>query len=86
MRKDYWYFDNEKIANFGTLNEARRNMLRQIKEGTTDGGVIFGPHGYGVMISSECGGLWTGQRAELRPVRENGALYPQNMVKELRGY
>lgn len=85
-KKDYWYFDNEKIVHFNTLNKARANLFNQIKKGEKDGGVIFGPHSSGVMISDECGALWNGQRADQRPVREDGSLYPQNMVKELRGF
>lgn len=85
-KKDYWFFgDGEKYC-FPTLNEARAEMYRMMRNGEKDGGVIFCPVGHGVMILFNGCALWNGQRADQRPVREDGSLYPQNMVKELRGF
>lgn len=86
MKKDYWYFDNDKIVHFATLNAARATMFKLIKAGKKEGCVIFGPHGSGVMISFEGAVLWTGRRAHQRPVKADGSLYSKNMVKKIRGF
>lgn len=86
MKKDYWYFDNDKIVHFATLNAARATMFKLIKAGKKEGGVIFGSHGSGVMISFEDTVLWTGRRAYQRPVKADGSLYSKKMVKKVRGF
>lgn len=84
--RNYWFFGEGTKYHFPILNEARAEMYRMVKNGETDGGVIFCPAGFGVMTLSNRCVLWSGQRAYQRPVRENGTLYPQNMAKEIRGY
>ena len=79
---------------YPTLNEARAAIVRLTKEGKLDGGIIFKPYGFGTMITNVHDDrvplgtlLYTGYRAEFRPVNEDGSLMPEKEYRKLmRGF